>query len=29
VQILKLLVTPFMLKNYQPIVKVDLNEEDE
>ena len=29
VQILKLLVTPFMLKNYQPVVKVDLNEEDE
>ena len=29
VQILKLLVTPFMLKNYQPAVKVVLNEEDE
>ena len=29
VQILKLLVTPFMLKNYQPVVKVVLNEEDE
>lgn len=28
-QILKLLITPFMLKNYQPAVKVVLNEEDE
>lgn len=28
VQILKLLITPFMLKNYQPAVKVVLNEEE-